>query len=98
MGTSKFWGKFERMLGSLGVIKIPQVKKYKYIILTNIFNKQTVLLQLRVRDLEGALEVEKSAVDEAKHNLETLTKQHRFVKRIHDLWSPSFLLSHILYL
>lgn len=53
--------------------------------MTNIFNKQTILLQLRVRDLEGALDVEKSAVDEAKHNLETLTKQHRFVKRIHDL-------------
>lgn len=35
--------------------------------------------KLRVRDLEGAVEVEKSAVDEAKHNLDTLTKQHRFV-------------------
>ena len=35
-----------------------------------------------MRDLEGALEVEKSAVDEAKHNLDTLTKQHRFVQRI----------------
>ena len=38
-------------------------------------------MQLKVRDLEGALEVEKSAVDEAKHNLDTLTKQHRFVMR-----------------
>ena len=32
-----------------------------------------------MRDLEGALEVEKSVGDDAKHNLDTLTKQHRFV-------------------
>ena len=35
--------------------------------------------KLRVRDLEGALEVEKSEVKEVKYNLDMLTKQHRFV-------------------
>ena len=39
----------------------------------------TFFAQLRVRDLEGALEVEKSEVKEVKYNLEALTKQHRFV-------------------
>ena len=39
----------------------------------------TFFVQLRVRDLEGALEVEKSEVKEVKYNLEALTKQHRFV-------------------
>ena len=39
----------------------------------------TFFVQLRVRDLEGAVEVEKSEVKEVKYNLEALTKQHRFV-------------------
>ena len=34
-----------------------------------------------MRDLEGALEVEKSEVKEVKYNLDMLTKQHRFVQR-----------------
>lgn len=38
-----------------------------------------------MRDLEGALEVEKSVVDDAKHNLDTLTKQHRFVQMVSAL-------------
>ena len=35
-----------------------------------------------MRDLEGALEVEKSEVKEVKCNLDSLTKQHRCVKTI----------------
>ncbi|KAK3744102.1 hypothetical protein QZH41_016791, partial [Actinostola sp. cb2023] len=35
------------------------------------------LFQLRVRDLEGALEVEKSALEEAKYNMDVLNKQNR---------------------
>ena len=37
--------------------------------------------KLRVKDLEGALEVEKSEVKYVKYNLDMLTKQHRFVQR-----------------
>lgn len=42
------------------------------------------LKKLRVRDLEGALEVEKSEVKEVKCNLDSLTKQNRCVKTITD--------------
>ena len=64
---------------------------------TDIINLQTTLIffQLRVRDLEGAVEVEKSAVDEAKRNLDTLTRQHRFVMRS---YRSATLLSCISYL
>ena len=71
----------------------PGIKGFSFLL--NIF----IFLQLRVRDLEGALEVEKSAVEEAKHNLDTLTKQHRFVTRMYDYaLSSVILLSCISYL
>ena len=47
--------------------------------ITYIMNDNAVyrkpVLQLRVRDLEGALEVEKSANDEANKAIDRLTKQ-----------------------
>ena len=54
----------------------------RFIIIANILLVFFSLEKLRVRDLEGALEVEKSEVKEVKCNLDTLTKQHRLVTTI----------------
>ena len=55
------------------------MQRLNLLYITYIMNDNAVyrkpLLQLRVRDLEGALEVEKSANDEANKAIDRLTKQ-----------------------